>query len=79
VERREFYITGYKPAYGKKVNDMAKAFDLGTDGAFIRFTERMVATLSDNITEEKLAQQPKAIKSAYESSGCVDVIVVAIT
>ena len=78
MRTREFYITGYKPAYSKQANELIKAFDLGVDGAFVKFAEKMIATLEDDVSPEQLAKQPSAIQKAYEEFGCINVSVSAM-
>jgi hypothetical protein len=70
---RKFILVGYRPAYGKKANELMKAFDLGVEGVFIPFSEIVTIGISDDVTEEQLEKQPDAIMHAYEKTyGCID-------
>lgn len=72
---REFYISGLEPAYGKQVNDFVKVLDLGMEGAFIPFAQKVTAQINDDVSAEQWARQPAGIKLAYEEAGCIEVVV----
>lgn len=73
--KREFLVTGQRPAYGKEVNDLIEALDLGVIGAFVPFSYVMTATLKRDVTEDQLRRQPEAIKQALEQNGCRNVVI----
>ena len=72
--KKSFWVVGLRPAFGKQVNDLIKAFDLGTDGAFVKFFVKATVTLKDN---DKPLQE--VIKAAYEKAGCVSVKIAPAT
>lgn len=75
MRTRSFYVTGMKPAYGKEINDLLKASDLGMEGIFIPFAGKVTVKMSDEATKDQRERQPDGIKSAYEQMGCVAVAV----
>lgn len=74
---RRFKVTGLKPAYGKVTNDYLNHLDLGITGVFVSFACEIIATLDGEASKEKLQRQAPAIKSAFESLGYRDILVVA--
>ena len=66
-------MPGCYAAYGKQVNELIKAFDLGIDDAFIKFAEKVTATLENDVSPKQLAKQPSAIQKVYEELGCINV------
>lgn len=72
---RTFYATGYAPAYNELANKLLKAFDLGVEGAFRPFADRLTVTVIDDATQDQLDRQPDGIRNAYIDAGCIDVTV----
>ena len=70
---KEMLVIGMKPAHSKKANDFIKACDLGTEGAFIAFKEKIIVTFKDSVTKQQLKNAPVAVMMGYESIGCVQV------
>ena len=68
--KKDFIITGYKPAYGKEVNDFIQLCDLGTDGAFVGFKETVTVTFKETATETQIEKASDVLKRGYESLGC---------
>lgn len=75
MSERKFIVTGHKPAISKSANSLLSALDLGIDGAYREFADIITVTPTDNATIEQLERQPDAIRSAYEMTGCIDVVV----
>lgn len=76
--KREFIVCGRKPAYSKNVNDFIVACDLGTDGAFVKFAEKTTVTCKSDVANDQLKKQSNALRQAYKSLGCVDIVVIEI-
>ena len=79
VMKRTFLVTGYKPAYGKAMNDFIAACDLGIKGSFVEFRNLVTATVADDATADQLARQAPAIEAAYKKIGCENLTVSEIT
>lgn len=73
MKSRCFFISGFRPAYGKQVNDLVKMFDLGIEGVFTPFSHDATILIKDDVTDEQWAEQPSGIKRAYEEVGCAEV------
>lgn len=75
--KRHFAVWGYKPV-NQKLNEFVRSFDLGTDGAFVKFSELVSITVEEGCPPDKLDRQPAAIVSAYESLGFRDVKILEV-
>lgn len=76
--QRKFIVSGKKPAVSQHANRFVNALDLGISGAYRDFADVVTMTLTDEATDEQLAQQPGALKSSYEKLGCIGVQVVEV-
>lgn len=65
--KKKFVVSGLMPAYGKDVNDFAKALDLGTVGAFVDARQEIALTVSDDTPQEKLDKIPRKLIEAWET------------
>ena len=74
MNERIFMVTGYKPV-DKDVNAFIKACDLGVEGMFYWFSERVIVSLREDTTRDQYDATEGALIHAYERVGCTGITV----
>jgi len=72
---RILFVTGQQPVLGKQINLLLQAFDLGIEGVFEPFCDKITLNLKEGVSEEQLRNQEKAITIAYEEQGCTNITI----